>query len=84
MPCLVGVFFTNSGVRQGGSLSPTLFESFVNGLAEEIKHLNKGVDINDQNTSIVLYADDIVIVAKNESDLQCMIGHMYNWCFKWS
>ena len=56
---------------------------FINGLAEDIKTLNKGISIREQNISILLYVDDIVLIAKNETDLQCMIDIMYDWCYKW-
>ena len=78
-----GWFFTNSGVRQGDSLSPTLFALFINRLAEEIKQLNKGVDVDGVNVSILLYADDIVLISGKETDLQHMLDYMKQWCFKW-
>ena len=80
-----GWFFTNSGVRQGDSLSPTLFALFINRLAEEIKQLNKGVDVDGVNVSILLYmyADDIVLISGKETDLQDMLDYMKQWCFKW-
>ena len=56
---------------------------FINGLAEEIKRLNKGIMIDGKNVSILLYADDIVLLSENENDLQQMLNTMNTWCFKW-
>ena len=57
-----GWFYTNSGVRQGDSLSPTLFAIFINGLAKEIKRTGIGVKLGNSCMSILLYADDIVLM----------------------
>ncbi len=55
-------FSVNSGVRQGDNLSPTLFGSIVNDLATFIKNLNKGVQVGTDKISILLYADDMVLI----------------------
>jgi hypothetical protein len=78
-----GWFMSNSGVRQGDSLSPILFALFINDLATEIKCLNKGVKLNDLNISILLYADDIVLISENENNLQYMLDYMCRWCYRW-
>jgi len=70
-------------VRQGDSNSPTLFTLFINGLEEEIKQLNRGIDINGRNISIILFADDIVLISENEENLQHMLAYMHYWCYKW-
>jgi hypothetical protein len=36
--------------------------------------MHKGIDIDGTNLSILLYADDTVILAPNESNLQCMLN----------
>ena len=36
------------------------------------KELNEGILIDDTLLSILLYSDDIVLVAENEADLQCL------------
>ncbi len=52
-------FDVELGVKQGCVLSPTLFSIFVNNLAEEIKDLMGRIDIDGDNLSILLFADDI-------------------------
>ena len=72
-----------SGVRQGDSLSPTFFSLYINELAKDIISLNLGIKIGNRNISILLYADDMVLLAKNEDDLQMMLNKMYEWCNNW-
>jgi hypothetical protein len=43
-------------------------------LATQIKSMNKRIDIDGTNLSLLLYADDIVILAPNESNLQFMLN----------
>ena len=77
-------FEIDSGVRQGDTLSPTLFSLYLNDLVKEINNLNLGIKV-DNNTmvSILLFADDMVLMANNECDLQNMLDCLQNWCLKW-
>ena len=76
-------FISDTGVRQGDNLSPTLFSLFINDLALELKKLNLGVRVQDEIINILMYADDMVLLAKNENDLQSMLNVMTEWCRKW-
>ena len=67
-------FEMKAGVRQGQNESPTLFALFINSLAQLIKDLNFGVRYENLNVSILLYADDIVLLAETEEDLQRMLN----------
>ncbi len=74
-----------SGVKQGDTLSPTLFNIFINDLANDVNSLNLGIDIHDIGgfrISIFLYADDIVLLGESEQDLQKMLDCVYNWSKK--
>ena len=76
-------FLVNCGVRQGDNLSPTLFSLFINDLANAIKSLNVGIKVGNKLVNILLYADDMVLVASREADLQKMLSKMAEWCNKW-
>ena len=74
----------NGVKQQDDCLSPTLFAIFINDLADEIKASKIGIDLDkDTLVNILLYADDIVILAKNENDLQDLLNIVENWCKRW-
>ena len=76
-------FPVTSGVKQGCLLSPTLFNLFINGLIEEIKQLNLGVKCGEILLALLMFADDIAIMAETEEDLQCMLSTLHTWCESW-
>ena len=72
------------GVKQGDCLSPTLFSIFINDLATSIKDSNIGVILDEGLLiNILLYADDIVLLAENEEDMQSLLYMVECWCKKW-
>ena len=76
-------FLTTTGVHQGDNLSPTLFALFINDLARELKELGIGVKINELVIPILLFADDVVLLAECEKDLQLLLDKLVQWCNKW-
>ena len=69
-------------------MSPTLFAIFINDLAKELKQSNIGIKFNyEHDTSVLvnvlLYADDIVLIAADEIELQSLIFIVETWCKKW-
>ena len=77
-------FLSILGVCQGDTLSPTLFNIFVNDIVQEISNLGLGIPLNDDNKiSMLLYADDIALLAQTEEDLQKMLDTLFVWGEKW-
>lgn len=78
---LSAYFETYSGVKQGCLISPLLFALFLDDLHDE---LEGGLIIDGVKIRILLYADDIVILADNPTVLQRMITNLERYCKEWN
>ncbi|KAH1028339.1 hypothetical protein HUJ05_001700 [Dendroctonus ponderosae] len=64
------------GIRQGDSLSPSLFNVLIDTIIEAVTSLNLGYRIN-KRISMIRNADDAAITAENEDDLQRQLFSLY-------
>ena len=63
-------------------MSPILFSLFINGLAREINEKGKGIDVGGRRVRLLMYADDIVLLAESARDLQNMPAYSKRWRFR--
>lgn len=78
---MTNLLVTYSGVKQGCLMSPLLFALYLNDLHD---HLEGGMYIDDLNIRLLLYADDIVILADDVKVLQRMIYRLELYCETWN
>ncbi len=76
-------FESSQGTKQGDNLSPNCFSLYLNPLLTELKSSGKGVKVGESLISVLAYADDLVLMAENASDLQHLVDILHAWCFKW-
>ena len=76
-------FHTKAGVRQGQNDSPTAFSILINSLAKDLIQLRKGIQYGTAYVTVLLYADDIVILSDCEENMQIQLNKLSAWCKKW-
>ena len=91
-------FYSNIGVRQGENLSPILFSIFLNDIVEFMSHgfdglpdITEAIQLLCDNDDVevyfklylLLYADDTVISAESDEQLQAALNSMYLYCQTW-
>ena len=60
-------FFENStGLKHGDSLPPILFNLALQKVIQSIKMFPSGIKIGQEQFNVLAYADDIVLIGKNE------------------
>ena len=72
-----------AGVRQGCVMSPNLFSLFINGMAQKVKEKGQGIRWAEKKLCLLLFADDVVLLAESERDLEGMMEEAYRYSEKW-
>ena len=70
-------FWTSKGLRQGCPLSPTLFNLLIADVEEELSKGNwGGVRVGGRRICSLAYADDLVLLAGKEEEMESMIRRL--------
>lgn len=83
-------FDCRNGVRQGENLSPILFSLFLNDLEGFLLNQNNlGINIIEESLQsylklvVLLYADDTILFAESEEELQELLNEFHDYCTLW-
>ena len=66
-------FKVTNVVRQGGILSPYLFNVYVDELSEELNKCNVGCNLNGHLINHIMYADDLVLISPSSAGLSQLL-----------
>ena len=72
-------FGTSNGVRQGGLLSPCLFNIYMNDLSDQLRNCKTGCMVGSVLFNHLMYADDLVIVSPSSAGFQELLNICSNY-----
>ena len=76
-------FPVSQGTAQGCTLSPTLFDVFVDDLLESVQASGLGVEFAGSLLAALMFADDFIGLEGDPARLQALTDIAYNFCKKW-
>jgi hypothetical protein len=77
------VFDAQEGVKQGGIISPYLFNYFLNDLLNQNDSLNVGAKIGSVNVSMIAYCDDLILISPTETHMKMLINLCESYAAEW-
>ena len=78
--CISDSIKVTNGVRQGGILSPQLFNIYIDSLSEIINKSSVGGSIAGKQINLMLYADDLYIFSLSSAGLQQLLTICDQYC----
>ena len=85
--CVVEIGFSTQvrGVKQYCSISPTLFNIYINELANTLEEsAAPGLTLYNTEIKCLLYADDLVMLSPIKEGLQQHLDHLHRFCQTWA
>lgn len=80
---LTSRFNVDLGVPQGAVLSPTLYALYIDGLHQALRRSGLGVWVAGRLVPLLMYADDIVLLASNPGQLHAMLCVLGDYATTW-
>ncbi len=76
-------FSSDVGLKQGCVLSPLLFNLYTSDIPSLFDNGCYLVEIDNNKLSILMFADDIVLMSTEPEGLQTCIDKLHSYCSKW-
>ena len=67
---LSSLFVNNTGLKQGDFLSPILLNLALQKVIQSVKMVLSGIKIGKEQLSVLPYADNIILIGKNEIEIR--------------